>query len=130
MGLDMFLKGHVYFWCDDLEKPKNLIDGFKLCELVVELGYWRKHPDLHGYIVQNFCNGVDDCRSVELSLGDLNRILEAVKSDSLPKTDGFFFGESNERDKELSIEILDKTIEWIGKAKPKTSRFAAYVASW
>jgi hypothetical protein len=27
-----------------------------------EVGYWRKHPDLHGYIVETFADGVDACQ--------------------------------------------------------------------
>src|ERR1700683_3641911 len=27
-------------------------DGFRLRSKTVELGYWRKHPNLHGYICQ------------------------------------------------------------------------------
>ena len=63
MGLDMYLKGNKFYWTNWREPEKNLTEeGFKLTEKTLELGYWRKHPNLHGYIVKTFAEGVDELR--------------------------------------------------------------------
>ena len=75
MGLDMYLYGE--------ENGEQ-----------IELGYWRKHPNLHGFIVQTFANALDDCQKIELSVKDLQTVYEAVNVEALPETEGFFFGKS------------------------------------
>jgi len=64
MGLDMHLTGEKYQWTD-YNNPENnpMEDGFRVKSRQLELGYWRKHPNLHGYIVQEFAGGVDECQS-------------------------------------------------------------------
>lgn len=34
----------------------------KVIALEEIIGYWRKEPNLHGFIVENFADGNDDCR--------------------------------------------------------------------
>ena len=62
----------------------------------------RKHPDLHGYIVEKYADGRDECQEIELSVNDLEDIVRAIELDKLPHTEGFFFGtpEWHEEDKE------------------------------
>jgi hypothetical protein len=66
-----------------------------------EIAYWRKHPNLHGWMAQlwlgrennelrdagNF-NGIE----LELTAEDLDDLERAVKKRRLPATSGFFFG--------------------------------------
>lgn len=66
-----------------------------------EIAYWRKHPNLHGWMAQlwlgrennelrdagNF-NGIE----LELTAEDLDDLERAVKKCQLPATSGFFFG--------------------------------------
>ena len=33
-------------------------DGHDIKRSVIDLGYWRKHPDLHGYIVEKYADGM------------------------------------------------------------------------
>ena len=48
MGLDMYLDGEKYLWTDHLNPENNLReDGYRVKARTVELGYWRKHPNLH-----------------------------------------------------------------------------------
>lgn len=131
MGLDMYLEGHKYIF-NNWENPESntMEDGFRLKGKTVELGYWRKHPNLHGFIVQEFAGGKDECQEIELSLEDLQKILKAVKKDSLPMTEGFFFGESSEEDKEPTIEILEAAIKWLSTKEETISRSVIYRASW
>ena len=87
MGLDMYLTGERSFHHD---RSQN-----KLIAERDSLGYWRKHPNLHGYLVNEFADGGDDCRGILLEANDLGRILAAIEADQLPHTSGFFFGESD-----------------------------------
>lgn len=117
MGLDMYLEGRTFNW-----ERKEKRDGFRVKGVMLELGYWRKHPDLHGYIVQTFANGVDECQVIELNEDALENILQAVKDDRLPKTTGFFFGTSGPDDKAPTIAILTAAIEWLRGATPPRRR--------
>jgi hypothetical protein len=75
-----------------------------------EIAYWRKHPNLHGWMAQlwlgrennelrdagNFIlklpgnfNGIE----LELTAEDLDNLEYDVQNDRLPATSGFFFGD-------------------------------------
>lgn len=124
MGLDMYLLGEKSFF------PKVAIeDGYKVESHILELGYWRKHPDLHGFIVETFADGIDNCRQIELSVNNIKQIIQAIKDRVLPKTTGFFFGESDSSMDERSIEILEKAIAWVEDEKEEF-RSIHYRASW
>jgi len=80
-----------------------------------ELFYWRKHPDLHGWMRDLYYEkgGEGDsfnCDPVILTLEDLDRLEKDIKESRLPETDGFFFGES-------SPERMDGDLEFIAKAR-------------
>lgn len=146
MGLDMYLEGRKYLLTDHKNPEKNATeDGFRLREKILELGYWRKEPNLHGYIVQTFADGKDDCQDIELCVEDLEKIREAVRNRQLIDTSGFFFGVSadpNSEDPEErkwaeefereTIEIMDKAIAWVNaRVEDKSSiRYVVYRASW
>jgi hypothetical protein len=62
-----------------------------------ELAYWRKHPNLHGWmellaeqkkLKYDSFNGIE----LELTWEDLDALEHAVKNNQLPGTSGFFFG--------------------------------------
>jgi hypothetical protein len=131
MGLDMYLNGEKFYWTNWETPEKNLTeDGFKVKEKILRLGYWRKHPDLHGYIVQTFANGVDECQKIELSKDDLLKILNAVKGESLPKTSGFFFGATDKADEQNTIGQIEKALKWAEEKEEGVSRSVYYEASW
>lgn len=109
MGLDMYLKG--------------MNDAGEL----VELGYWRKHPNLHGFIVETFAGGVDECQEIPLTVEDLSLILAATTKEILPETTGFFFGQSRPEHKEDTLQIFHEAVDWLSK-DPKRRVF--YRASW
>src|SRR5271156_4778158 len=95
MGLDMYLTGETFLMPDFQNRSIDLQeDGFCLRSKTVEMGYWRKHPNLHGYIVQTFAGGEDDCQTIDLS-DHIRTIIAAVKAQQLPHTTGFFFGGSD-----------------------------------
>ena len=117
MGLDMYLIGRKFLF--DREKQPTE-DGFPVRQRELDLGYWRKHPDLHGYIVQTFANGVDECQEIELDADALRQILVAIGQKKLPHTEGFFFGasENDAKQRRRDVEILGKALEWLEGVKP------------
>jgi hypothetical protein len=123
MGLDMYLTGEIYYHRRERHR------GEKKGELF-DLGYWRKHPNLHGFIVENFAHGDDNCQPIDLEADDLARIVEAVKADDLPHTTGFFFGTSDGSEKATDLEIFQNAIAWLNDEADAECRSISYRASW
>ena len=79
-----------------------------------ELAYWRKHPNLHGWMERlaeskkveyHSFNGVE----LELTWEDLDELERAITHNQLPPTQGFFFGnESDDFYKEQDLEFVKK----------------------
>jgi hypothetical protein len=89
MGLDMFAL---------TIKPASEVDFDT--EQHSELHYWRKHPDLHGWMENLYREkgGAAEsfkCLRVVLAPPDLDRLEADIKERRLPDTQGFFFGESD-----------------------------------
>lgn len=122
MGLDMYLEGRTFNWKTDDNIERR--DGFRVKGVTLELGYWRKHPDLHGYIVQKFAGGEDKCQQIPLNEDALRDILQAVKDRRLPHTEGFFFGQSQPEDRQRTIKILEAAIKWLEGETPPRRREA------
>lgn len=134
MGLDMFLTGKKFYWTK-YDENRNLIppeqeDGYDLKEKRFELGYWRKHPNLHGYIVNSFADGDDNCNEIWLSGDDLRQIIAAIKNNQLPETNGFFFGTSDGSETERDLNIFSKALGWLDTDENGVSRDIYYRASW
>lgn len=77
-----------------------------------EIAYWRKHPDLHGWMENLYREKGGREQSfngdlVVLTLADLDRLEEDILRKNLPKTTGFFFGESGE----ISLKDLEFILE-------------------
>jgi hypothetical protein len=82
-----------------------------------ELAYWRKHPNLHGWMEQLWSKrrAVDPSidgetfNNVELELTweDLDQLEKAILAGGLPPTSGFFFGnDSDEYYREQDLEFI------------------------
>ena len=73
-------------------------DGFTHYKDSMELAYWRKHPNLQGWmedlwIAKGAEGGVEfNCVDLELDEEDLDKLEESLDSKELPETTGFFFG--------------------------------------
>ena len=81
-----------------------------------ELHYWRKHPNLHGWMEKLYYEkggAADpfDCTTVALTVDDLDRLKADVKADNLPHTEGFFFGASDSSEKEGGLAFIAKASE-------------------
>ena len=122
MGLDMYLTGRSTFTRD--AKPRQRIGE------QIALGYWRKHPNLHGFIVNTFADGNDDCREIQLTLDDLDAILTAIEQDALPHTEGFFFGESSGDECDDDLATFRNAKEWLLEPGDDLFRHVVYQASW
>ena len=133
MGLDMHLNGSQYFWGSDLKLPELSHRPLKTAE--VEIGYWRKHPNLHGYIVDRFAEGVDECQRIHLTMADIDQIILAINDAILPHTEGFFFGKSEltQEQKAYDLSIFEEARRWLAE-DPKlhgfTTRAIIYQAIW
>lgn len=99
---------------------------------VEEIAYWRKHPNLQGWMEELWLNKENpevkefNCVSVELNLDDLSELEVAVRNQELPETSGFFFGNNSD------AYYKDEDLEFIQKAKQviKEGRSVRYRSSW
>lgn len=136
MGLDMYLCGRKSLMENFKEPARNRTeDGHRVSIVEIDLGYWRKHPDLHGFIVQNFAEGQDTCQEIDLGEADLQKVVEAVERGELPETEGFFFGSSqgywqSPEGVEETTKYLMGAIRWLRSAPPDERRSLYYQASW
>lgn len=76
---------------------------------VKEIAYWRKHPNLHGWMENLYREKGGKEQSfngdpVVLTLEDLDRLEEDILRKNLPRTAGFFFGQS---DDDISLRDLE-----------------------
>lgn len=100
MGLDM------YAYTTD-EIPNSPVDFEVNEENREDLDYWRKHPNLHGWMRDLYFDkgGIDpefNCVNLQLTAEDLDKLESDIKDDLLPPTEGFFFGVS---DKETIFDL-------------------------
>jgi hypothetical protein len=119
MGLDMF----AY---TTLENPAGSVD-FKIGD-ATEIHYWRKHPNLHGWMEKLYRDkgGSEEsfnCVNVRLNRQDLDRLEADIKAKRLPHTIGFFFGESD--------SDIDDDLEFVGKAREAmAANLTVFYSSW
>lgn len=111
MGLDMYahaVKGSAVVGAitKDLRQEDVLND---------DLHYWRKHPNLHGWMQRLYVEKGGDadprrfnCVNVELTGEDLDRLQADIDSGALPGTSGFFFGQSDGSERADDLEFIQK----------------------
>jgi hypothetical protein len=77
-----------------------------------QLHYWRKHPDLHGWMENLYYEkgGTEtfNCRPVLLTPEDLDRLEADIRSKALPETTGFFFGKTDGSEHEDDLAFIAK----------------------
>ena len=129
MGLDMYaFRVKVEDVIDDFNVREET-DGRK--EKLEELAYWRKHHDLHGWMERLYRSKGGDkesfnCVPVRLTKADLDLLEHDVLNNTLPETQGFFFG-TNPPDEESKQEDM----AFIAKAKiVLAAGDAVYYDSW
>lgn len=143
MGLDMYLEARKYvsgyshrpldeqneyeevLAAAGLSKADFSSEASPFATINVNVGYWRKANQIHSWFINNYAEGVDDCKPVYLDgrsvLQLLRDLCQEVLDDKskagelLPTASGFFFGgtEFDEyyfSDLENTIEQLDKLL--------------------
>lgn len=136
MGLDMYLEARKYVSQTDWTKvPKRKFDDPEPLDLslyytdeytalasifpaglikhsesgsrvAINIGYWRKANQIHGWFVREVQGGVDNCDAYPVTREKLVELLDTVKKvldgdkdtarELLPVTAGFFFGNYSE----------------------------------
>lgn len=81
-----------------------------------EIHYWRKHPNLHGWMKQLYREkgGTDpdfNCVNLQLTEEDIDRLELAIKASALPPTTGFFFGVSDGSEEGDDLAFIAKARE-------------------
>ena len=137
MGLDMYLTGEKFFPSHKIDRPLDL-DGDRIQQSEIELGYWRKFAPLHIFIVNTFADGVDECQRIDLEEADLVAIAEAIMADTLAKDEdstGCFFGSpemwaEDRADKAKHAATFVAASEWLRQQPESQWRSVYYQASW
>lgn len=138
MGLDQYAyaaakAGQQDAYYDDENYDKDDSDPTKLSP-PREIAYWRKHPNLQGWMEQLWLEqnpGGDEHTSfngieLELTWEDLERLELDVIAGTLPPTTGFFFGnESDEYYREQDLDFIKKA-----KAEIFVGLKVFYNSSW
>ena len=137
MGLDMYLTGEKFFPSHKIDRPLDL-DGDRIQQSEIELGYWRKFAPLHIFIVNTFADGVDECQRINLHEGDLVAIAEAIMAEKLTPNEGStgcFFGNDEIWDKyrgekESHAATFVAASDWLRQQPESQWRSVYYQASW
>lgn len=133
MGLDMYLEGRKHIM-EDWRNPANneMEEGIRVSGKTYDLGYWRKHANLHGYIVQTFADGIDECQDIELDQEALVKMIADIKAGNLPHTEGFFFGASRMDGEEMErdLSVITRALLWLQAKDDNCFRSVVYRASW
>jgi len=158
MGLDMYLTGDK-FKRTEYAKDSNgeilrdedggiisvnedTVDGYRRKSQRLEVGYWRKHAPLHNFIVEQFADGKDNCRPIELSAEELRWIAKVLRGENenygLPDNDdchGCFFGNDEWWDElrenaHEDAETFDKAADWVESEGKNFWHSVEYQASW
>lgn len=95
----------------------------------VELSYWRKHPNLQGWMEQLYISkgGTEEfnCVDVELTSEDLDNFEKDMLSGSLPETTGFFYGSNSDE------HYKNEDIDFIVKARAELEKGnKVFYSSW
>ena len=88
-------------------------DGYTYYKDSIELAYWRKHPNLQGWMEDLWLakggEGEFNCVDLELKIEDLDLLEQSLDESALPETVGFFFGANSddhysEQDREFIVQ--------------------------
>ncbi len=120
MGLDMYAyvaarAGQQDEYWESTEYNKDTGEWVNKSNVTkpIEIAYWRKHPNLHGWMEQLYRakggDGQFNGDELELTWEDLEQLEEAVLEGDLPTTSGFFFGDpSDDYYREQDLEFIQE----------------------
>jgi len=102
--------------------------GFQREDCDIQIQYWRKHPNLHGWMewLYRMKGGVEEfnCVGIKIEKEDIDILEKLVLTNELHKTEGFFFGVSQPEDKELDVEFI------LLARKAIDEGYSIYYSSW
>ena len=127
MGLDMYAyvankKGQYndYYETAEFDKTVNEFVSTTVTK-PYQIAYWRKHPNLHGWMEQLWVSKGRPRQSVgwpifngielELTWDDLDNLERAIRTGKLPDTEGFFFGKPSDN------HYYEQDLEFVNNAK-------------
>ena len=112
MGLDMYANVTT---CEP-DQPFGFAD-----ETAERIHYWRKHPNLHGWMENLYFEKggtkLFNCIALVLTAADLDRLEADIRAGSLPETAGFFFGKSDGSETEDDLAFIAKARAAIAEGK-------------
>jgi hypothetical protein len=114
-------------------------DKYEKARAKVQVAYWRKHADLHGWFKQlwetnggkpaseHFGDDFNGGDWVRIDLEDLDALEAAIQGKALPHTTGFFFGSSYGDNDERTEDLA-----FIGRARQEIAMGYTlfYTSSW
>lgn len=131
LGLDMSVYAVSANQVREEDKDKEVDFAPYYEEGHTEIWYWRKHPNLHGWMENMYqrkggtgeFNGVP----VKLTECDLMRLEKEINERTLPNTSGFFFGESSDDD-----DAVEQDLRFVAEARMQLSlgNMVYYNSSW
>ena len=134
MGLDMYVYAKKTDLTDDVRVDFDVDYDWQKDELC----YWRKHPNLHGWMQSLYYekggkseNGFNGDK-VRLTDEDVNALEKAIEEDTLPFTQGFFFGQSPTKDDEYYEKEKAHDLECIERMRDALCQGQTvwYTSSW
>ena len=122
MGLDQYAMARK-------GESKTDEEGFEYYEDSMELAYWRKHPNLQGWMQDLWYTkggeGEFNCVDLELEAEDLDLLEQSLDEEALPETAGFFFGTDS------SIHYAEQDREFIREARAAIKQgYTVVYSSW
>jgi hypothetical protein len=122
MGLDMYALKTKAVPNDDVDFETQNFEP-------EEIHYWRKHPNLHGWMENLYYSkggNMDsfNCTNLLLNIDDLNNLEYDISNNNLPQTGGFFFGTTNGDEVEDDLQFVRNAKEAIAEG------YSVYYSSW
>lgn len=121
MGLDQY----AYITSEKVDGDVDFI-----ADKVIEIQYWRKHANLQGWMESLYkkkggASPQFNCVPVVITATDLDELAEAVRNQTLPETEGFFFGKSCPEDRWSDIQFIERARQAI-----KAGMTVFYLSWW
>ena len=150
MGLDMWLyaERHLSEYRENetalaYEVGKHANMPGRIAVIRSEILYWRKMSAIHHWFVQNYQDGVDDCRDCRVPIDAITKLRDVCRQvlaereraeELLPTREGFFFGslgydEWYFNDVEYTEKVLTETLDFLSKEDDVWCDFV-YSSSW
>ena len=139
MGLDQYAYAASKAGAkDEFYEEKYQRNNKEAHDSTTELAYWRKHPNLQGWmenlwvekgkpgVEDNVNEGMFNGIELELTFDDIVRLEKDIMNNNLPSTSGFFFG--NDADDYYKNQDLEFVYE--AKSRLFLGQKVFYNSSW